>query len=833
MRAVAALRPILAAFALLAALDAGAQPLPGLDPDTRVEIDADTLVWEADVVRAEGAVRMRAGTLHLDAARVAWDTGTGVATLEGGVTLVDGPFVARAERGAFDIATGAGHLEEVALWQKREAIDPDALLAAPPAALGAEGENAVAIRAASIRRDEAGTWNAIRPTVTTCDCGEEPPSWSVGAARAKVTPDDRLHLYWPVFHVRGVPVLAFPWFSLPIDPDAEDRQTGLLAPDVGIFSRRGFSWEQPLYLVLGESWDATVAAGWFFGSTDERVVPPSVGGPAVGTEREVHRSFRGPRLSGELRYVPREGTAGRFFGAWARDLSYRLPVRGSLVPGTVPQDPALRYPVAKPDRFFLQWDHVDDLPAGFSDRIALNLASDRFWLRDFTDEVVRRDAGVLTSSAWFAWRGGPVLLAAEGTYLQDLRLPFEREADVPEGFLESPELFGAGRRNTFARVPAFAADVAYLRLPGGLSLSAHLGVARFAPLTSTGFGDEGEDGLGPGDRGYTEVGPDAGENDGRLGPGERPATTRLALRPTLSLPLVFGRWLSLTPSAGWRQLLYANDAGADGHAGWGVLGLDAHTELARTFGGGRIRHAIVPRLQVRGLLPADAAAAPTRPYDELEVRPLESFGQARVALGSRLHLARRGGGVVALEAEVGQDFDLAPIAAPEASFLRADVDLLPLRLDGLLRWDAQARALAEVAADASLTARQGHQLRLGYRRLAPGGSSRLLAGPDELFAPGRQAGERLALDLVDPGTVERLHQVGAGVTIAPVAPLRLRYDLLWLPTLGDTPILEQRAGAIWVSPCDCWAAELRLALRRNERLPDVGISLDLGGLLRI
>src|SRR5690606_38513837 len=152
MRAVAALRPILAAFALLAALDAGAQPLPGLDPDTRVEIDADTLVWDADVVRAEGAVRLRAGTLHLDAARVAWDTGTGVATLEGGVTLVDGPFVARAERGAFDIATGAGHLEEVALWQKREAIDPDALLAAPPAALGAEGENAVAIRAASIRR---------------------------------------------------------------------------------------------------------------------------------------------------------------------------------------------------------------------------------------------------------------------------------------------------------------------------------------------------------------------------------------------------------------------------------------------------------------------------------------------------------------------------------------------------------------------------------------------------------------------------------------------------------------------------------------------------------
>lgn len=832
MRPVSAVRLSLLVLLLVLYSPVAAQmALGGLDPETPVEIDADELSLEPDgTIHAAGGVRVRAGELRLAAGRIIYDTETGLATLEGGVTLIDGAFVARAERGDFDLSTGTGSLHAVSLWQKRDPAAPDLLLDLPGPALGALGHNEVTILADSVVRGADGAFTAFGPSVTLCDCGDDPPSWSVSASRASLGDDRRLDLDWPVFRIRGVPVLGLPWFSLPATSE-EERQTGLLAPEVEIFSRRGFSWEQPLFLELGRSWDATISAGYFFGSQDERTVPRHLGLPQSGTEQEVDRAFKGPRLSGELRYAPRIGTDGRLFGAWAWDGSYRLPTRGSILPGRRPADPDLDVPVASPHRWFLQWDHADDLPGGFSDRIALNLASDRFYLRDFTDEVVRRGRGVLTSSAWLGWHGGSALVAAEGTWLQDLRLPFRSEAAVPAGFLESPELFGSSRRNTFARLPALALDLAHLPLPGGLALSLHAGAAHFSPFNRTGFGDEGVDGLGPGDRGYP--GPDEGEGDGIFQQGERAAATRLALRPTLSLPIVAGRTLSLTPSVGWRQMAWLRERTGDGHAGWGVLGLDAHTELARTFGAGRLRHAWVPRLQLRGLLPGDATAAPDRPYDELDVHPLEAFAQGRASLGTRLDLARQGGAVVGLEAEVGQDFLLAPAAEAAASYVRADLDLRPVRLEGLLRWDREGDAPSEVAADASLTARRGHQLRAGYRRIAVGGSSRLLAGPDELFAPGSVAGERLASHLIDPTIVGEIHQIGGGATWFPLAPLLLRYDLLYLFTLEDRPLLEQRAAIGWTSPCDCWSAEIRLALRRNEPLPDVAFFLDIGGLLQL
>lgn len=833
MRAVSAVRPLLTALALLAATPVRAQPqVPGFPPDTQVAIDAERLTWEeGGVVRAEGNVRLSARTLRLGAERIVYDSEAGTVRLDGNVTAVDGEYVARAEGGFFDLATGAGTLEDVSLWDKSDALDAEPLFALSREQLGATGHNDLTVQAESVTREPDGAWVASRPTVTTCDCGDDPPSWTMGASSATVTTDDRLRLRWPVLYVRDVPVGAFPYFSLPLS----DRKSGLLAPDVSLGGRRGFSWEQPLFLVLGRSYDATLTAGYFFGNvTDRKVRLPPTG--TIGTG-EFDRAFKGPRVGAEFRYVPRDGTAGRFFAAYANDFSYRPPVQGSIVPGTKPRDPAIDFPVDGRHRYFVRLDHVDDWPDGYGDRIALNLASDRFYLRDFTDEVVLRSNGVLTSSAWFAKREGPLLLALNGTYLQDLRLPFRNEdwnqdEDIAfgSGFLESSRLFGAGRRDTFARLPAFAADVSRLELPGGAGFSLHLGAARFAPLTSAGFGDDGTDGLGPGDARYR--GPDANgtERNGRLDPGERPATTRLSLRPTLELPILAGPYLSLTPFAGWRQQLYVNDATEDGHFGYGVLGLDAHSELARTFSGGAVRHAWIPRFALRRLVPGGSEAAPERPYDELDMRPIDPFTQARMALGTRVDLARPSGGIAAFEAEVGQDFLLAPVARTSESFASAELSLSPARLNGLLRWDTRDLEITEVAAGAALTAKRGHQIRLGYRELADGGSARLLAGPDVLFAPATTQDRELASLLVDPVDIEHLQQISAGATFVPLDGLSVRYDLLFLFTKPSDRLVEQRAALGYRSGCDCWGGELRLALRPNEGV-DLGVSVDLGGMV--
>ncbi|THD65305.1 LPS assembly protein LptD, partial [Phenylobacterium sp.] len=58
-------------------------------------------------------------------------------------------------------------------------------------------------------------------------------------------------------HVLGVPIIYLPifWHA---DPTAE-RESGLLAPRIGVNSRRGFSWDQPYLWVISPSADLTIA----------------------------------------------------------------------------------------------------------------------------------------------------------------------------------------------------------------------------------------------------------------------------------------------------------------------------------------------------------------------------------------------------------------------------------------------------------------------------------------------------------------------------------------------------------------------------------------------
>ncbi|HZZ31378.1 MAG TPA: LPS assembly protein LptD [Phenylobacterium sp.] len=84
------------------------------------------------------------------------------------------------------------------------------------------------------------------------------PTWSMSADR--VVQDHIHHLIYyrhMRIHVLGLPILYLPVFWHP-DPTA-DRASGLLAPRIGVNSRRGFSWDQPYLWVLSPSADLTIA----------------------------------------------------------------------------------------------------------------------------------------------------------------------------------------------------------------------------------------------------------------------------------------------------------------------------------------------------------------------------------------------------------------------------------------------------------------------------------------------------------------------------------------------------------------------------------------------
>lgn len=101
-----------------------------------------------------------------------------------------------------------------------------------------------------------------RAVYTACDIcvGDTPktPTWSVSADRIV---EDKIHhvIYYSHarIHILGVPVLYLPvfWHA---DPSA-DRESGLLAPKIGVNSRLGFFYDQPYLWVISPSADLTVS----------------------------------------------------------------------------------------------------------------------------------------------------------------------------------------------------------------------------------------------------------------------------------------------------------------------------------------------------------------------------------------------------------------------------------------------------------------------------------------------------------------------------------------------------------------------------------------------
>jgi LPS-assembly protein len=90
--------------------------------------------------------------------------------------------------------------------------------------------------------------------------GDQPkePTWSISADR--VVQDVQHHLIY--YRHAKIRILGLPVFYLPVfwhaDPSAE-RASGLLAPRVGVNSRRGFSYDQPYLWVISPSADLTIA----------------------------------------------------------------------------------------------------------------------------------------------------------------------------------------------------------------------------------------------------------------------------------------------------------------------------------------------------------------------------------------------------------------------------------------------------------------------------------------------------------------------------------------------------------------------------------------------
>jgi len=253
-----------------------------------------------------------------------------------------------------------------------------------------------------------------RSTYTTCD-----PSqlwWQLRAPHIEVDNETGFGTARnAVVQVGKVPVLYVPWFRFPID---DRRSTGLLYPKLGVSSRNGFDYAQPIYFNLAPNYDDTLTPRWM--------------------------SRRGWQVNNEFRYLYRQG-------------------RGQLDGSFMPND-RLR----DKDRSQLAYSGWHNINATWQARASLGWVSDERYVEDFSNRLLGISASNVQSTfgmygSSHHWRAG---IMADHWQLADYTLteaalPYNR---TPRLFVEwNQEIGGGFEASMWAEAVQFTHDDIHLK----------------------------------------------------------------------------------------------------------------------------------------------------------------------------------------------------------------------------------------------------------------------------------------------------------------------------------------------------------------------------------
>jgi lipopolysaccharide assembly outer membrane protein LptD (OstA) len=349
--------------------------MPGMRKGEGLTVDAEHLSAdeEKNEIVAQGHVTIaRAGSmLTADEVRINRDTQR--AQAKGNVQFTD-------PQGTIQAEGFAGNLED----ETGELTDGKIYLSA----------NHLTISGDKIEKSYGQTYHIENGEFTTCLCGAGAPSWSIAGKSIDVTLDGYGLIDWPKLKVLETPVLYLPYMSFPAK---KTRQSGLLSPIYGYSKKRGFTYMQPMYVVLNKSADFTIA-------------------PDIATSARLG-------AIGEVRYAIDERSKGvidaSYFNEFLRNNANQDVVDTSVANPTIPEN-----------RWSVTADMRQDLPfelRGFVDALAV---SDDFYLREIpTVSFDPEYARTLRTSLFDSTRGGVyrywdhATLISQVAYYQDFVQP--------------------------------------------------------------------------------------------------------------------------------------------------------------------------------------------------------------------------------------------------------------------------------------------------------------------------------------------------------------------------------------------------------------------------
>ncbi|WP_157068044.1 LPS-assembly protein LptD, partial [Desulfosarcina cetonica] len=337
-------RPSSPALALLLSLLVGVASMTGRavlaanleerltgDPKVPWQISADTVDYDAATTTyyARGNVVIEKQNTRLVADQVAFNRQAMTASATGHVLMTVGEDVLTGDRLDMDLNRETGVLNDGGVFFK---------------------DSHFYIRGQRIEKTGKDTYQAERGSLTTCD-GDR-PAWVITGRKVNVTVEGYGSAQHAIFKARDMPVLYSPYLIFPVKTK---RQTGLLLPEIGYSDRKGFYWDQPFFWAINDSSDATV------------YVNPM--------------QDRGTKVGLEYRYALSDRSYGAIMADGLKDRQ--------IDDGTEANDKwgygGDAYTRPNTDRYWLRAKVDQELPAGATARLDLDIVSDQDYLVEFRE----------------------------------------------------------------------------------------------------------------------------------------------------------------------------------------------------------------------------------------------------------------------------------------------------------------------------------------------------------------------------------------------------------------------------------------------------------------
>ncbi|RLC25716.1 MAG: LPS-assembly protein LptD [Deltaproteobacteria bacterium] len=205
------------------------------------------------------------------------------------------------------------------------------------------------IHGENIRKTGKFSYSMDKGSITSC--AGEFPDWKISGKNVNVTVEGYGTANHAVLWAKKVPALYSPFLVFPVHTK---RQTGLLFPRVTSSDRKGFEYEQPLFIAMSKNTDATVYVDYM--------------------------ADRGTKLGTEFRYVLDNKTKGSMFLDVLEDEKIddgTINTKNYSFEST-PQR-------TNTDRYWFRMKHNQDLPKGFTGKLDIDIVSDEDYLLEFKD----------------------------------------------------------------------------------------------------------------------------------------------------------------------------------------------------------------------------------------------------------------------------------------------------------------------------------------------------------------------------------------------------------------------------------------------------------------